>query len=185
MKVKIGISNRHIHLTEEAYRLLFEKNLTKKYDLNQPNEFAANETLTIEANGVFIENVRIVGPFRNYNQVEITYSDAKKLGINPPVVTGGNLKDAVDLVIISTKGSFKLKNCCIIPKRHVHISRKMAEALKVRDNQQVKLKVDGNKGGELTAFIKVTEDGYFEAHIDPDDAIAFGLQNKDEVDLIL
>ena len=185
MKVNVGISNRHIHLTEDAYRLLFEKNLTKKKDLNQPGEFASNETLTIEYDNKKIENVRIVGPFRKYNQVEISSRDAKILGINPPVRKSGDLNKAVDLVITSDKGSFKLKSCCIIPNRHVHMSKKLAETLRVVDDQEIKISVPGLKGGILTAFVKVSDNGFFELHIDTDDANALMLNNGDEVELII
>lgn len=185
MKVKVGISNRHIHLTEDAYRLLFDKNLTKKSDLKQPKEFAAVETLTIEHNGKKIENVRIVGPFRKYNQVEISTRDAKKLGIRPPVRKSGHLYDAIDIIVTSDKGSFNLKNCCIIPNRHVHMSKKLAETLRVADDQEVKISVPGLKGGLITAFVKVSDDGVFELHIDTDDAYSLMLDNGDEVDLII
>jgi putative phosphotransacetylase len=185
MKVKIGISNRHIHLTEEAYRLLFEKNLTKKCDLVQPGQFAAQETLTIENNGEKIENVRIIGPFRKYNQIEISARDAKKLGINPPVRTSGDLSNAVDLVVTSDKGSFKLKNCCILANRHIHIGKKLAESLRLKDNQEVNVRVNGDKGGLLKTFIKISDNGVLEMHIDTDDAYSLGLNNGDEVDLII
>ena len=185
MKVKVGISNRHIHLTEDAYRLLFEKNLTKKMDLTQPGEFAANETVTISYNNKFIEHVRIVGPFRSYNQVELSASDAKKLGINPPITSSGDLKNALDLIITSEKGSYNLKKCCIIQERHIHMNPQMANFLHVTNHQQVKLKIDGKKVGEMVAFVKIGDNSPIEAHIDVDDASAFGLQNGDEVELVV
>ena len=185
MKVKVGISNRHIHLTEDAYRLLFEKNLTKKCDLKQPGEFAAVETLTIEHDGKKLDNVRIVGPFRKYNQIEISARDAKTLGIKPPVRKSGDLTDAVDMIITSDKGSFNLKNCCIIPNRHVHMSKRLAETLRVVDDQEVKILVPGLKGGLITAFVKVSDNGVFELHIDTDDAYSLMLDNGDEVDLVI
>lgn len=185
MKVKVGISNRHIHLTEEAYKLLFDKELTKKVDLNQPGEFAANETLTISNNNGEIENVRIVGPYRKYNQVEISYSDARRLGIKPPVRRSGDLKDAEDIVISSDKGSFLLKECVIVPNRHVHMSETMARSLQLNDNDEVKIEVPGLKGGILTAFVKISENGYFEVHLDTDDAASLQLNNGDEVELII
>lgn len=183
MKVKVAISNRHIHLTEEAYRLLFTKGLTKKNDISQKGQFAANETLTIEWEENKIENVRIVGPFRKYNQIEISQRDARLLGVRPPVRRSGDLEDAVDLVVTSDEGSFNLKNCCIIPNRHVHMNQTMADALKVVDNQEVNVKVEGPKGGILKAFVKISDDGVFEFHIDTDDANSFMLSNGDEVEL--
>lgn len=183
MKVKIGVSNRHIHLTEEAYRMLFEKNLTKKRELTQPGEFVAYETVTIENNGSFIENVRIIGPFRKYNQVEISYSDALKLGINPPVRKSGDLKDAVDLVVTTSSGSYKIKSCCIIANRHVHMNQKTADSLRLIDNQEIKMIVDNEKGGDYKAFVKITPNGILEAHIDKDDANSMQLKTGDEVEI--
>ena len=134
MKIKVGVSNRHIHLTEDAYRLLFEKNLTKKNDLSQPGQFSSEEVLTIEANGKKIDNVRIVGPFRKYNQVEISRRDARFLDINPPVRKSGDLKDACDIIISNERGRYKLKDCCIIANRHIHISNSYAKELRLKDN---------------------------------------------------
>lgn len=183
MKVKVAISNRHIHLTEEAYNMLFTKKITKKNEIGQKGEFAANETLTIEWGDKKIENVRIVGPFRKYNQIEISNKDARLLGINPPVRKSGDLKDAVDLIVTSDEGSYNLKSCCIISNRHVHMNQAMADALKVKNDQEVRVKVDGPKGGEIKAFIKITDNGVFEFHIDTDDANSLMLNNGDEVEL--
>ena len=76
-KVKIRISNRHVHLTNEAYNMLFDAPLTKKNDLNQVGQFAANEVVTLKNGDKKIENVRIVGPRRKYNQVEVSKRDAR------------------------------------------------------------------------------------------------------------
>ena len=185
MKLKVLISNRHIHLTEDAYRMLYEKNLTKDHDLTQPGEFAAFERLTISNGDNKIEDVRIIGPFRNYNQVEISRRDAKLLGINPPVRRSGDLADAVDLVVSHDDKMIKLKNCCIIANRHVHINESLAAALRIKDNDELKIKVDNDKGGIIKAFAKVSKDGVFELHIDTDDAFSLGLNNNDEVELIM
>ena len=185
MKIKVGVSNRHIHLTEDAYRLLFEKNLTKKTDLSQPGQFSSEEVLTIEANGKKIDNVRIVGPFRKYNQVEISRRDARFLGINPPVRKSGDLKDACDIIISNEQGRYKLKDCCIIANRHVHISNSYAKELRLKDNDEVKIVIPKDKGGIVKAFIKTSDDAVLELHIDTDDANAFNLNTGDEVELIL
>ena len=70
-KVSVGVSNRHVHLTEETYKMLFDEELTKKNDLNQIGQFASNQTLTLKTEKTEIPNVRILGPFRSYNQIEI------------------------------------------------------------------------------------------------------------------
>ena len=76
--VKVMISNRHVHLTKETYEKLFDEPLTKKSDLNQIGQFAANQTVDILTDKFEFKDVRIVGPFRDYNQVEISNNDARK-----------------------------------------------------------------------------------------------------------
>ena len=85
-KVSVGISNNHLHLTLETFKKLFNKEeLTLKKKLNQIGEFACEETVTIKCNDQTLENLRIIGPFRPYDQIEVSKSNARKLKINPPV----------------------------------------------------------------------------------------------------
>ena len=96
MKVSIGISNRHVHLTQEHLNILFGNNfeLEKIKDLNQPGQFVSNSTVTIKTEKSEFQNVRVVGPTRDYTQVEISKTDAYFLKINPPVRESGNLENA-------------------------------------------------------------------------------------------
>ena len=145
-KIRARISNRHVHLTKEVYDMLFDNEISKKNDLNQIGQFAANETVTIRCNDKSMDNVRIVGPYRSYNQVEVSKNDARKLGINPPVRTSGDL-DGAELVTIETeKGSVSL-NCAIIADRHVHMSKEDAIKYGVVDKEKVQIRIDGEKSG--------------------------------------
>ena len=183
-KIKARISNRHVHLTKEVYDMLFDNEISKKNDLNQIGQFAANETVTIRCNDKSMDNVRIVGPYRSYNQVEVSKNDARKLGINPPVRTSGDL-DGAELVTIETlKGSVSL-NCAIIADRHVHMSREDAIKYGVVDKEKVQIRIDGEKSGIIDAYIKVSEDGVLELHLDTDDGNAFLVNDNDEVTLII
>lgn len=184
-KISIGVSNRHVHLTKEVYEKLFNEELTIKNNLNQPGEFASNQTVTIKTDKNCIENVRILGPFRSYNQVEISKSDAYKLGINPPVRTSGDLQGSETITLINKDKSITLEESCIIANRHVHMSKSLAEELNLKNNQLVNIKISGDKRGIVDAFIKITDNGYFEMHIDRDDANAFMLNNNDEVEILL
>lgn len=184
-KIKVGISNHHVHLTEETYYKLFDDAPTKRNDINQIGEYACNEVVTLKTNKNQIENVHIMGPFRNYNQVEITRTDAKKLGLNPPVTKSGQLNEADSITIETQKASITLENSCIIAERHVHMNEKKAQELGVQNNQLVKLAISGAKSCILYAKVKISDNGYFEAHLDFDDANAAGLDNNDEVDLII
>ena len=182
-KVNIKISARHVHLNKEVYDKLFDHELTVDRELNQKGQFAANEKVTIETpNGVF-ENVRIVGPLRSYNQVEISKTDARKLKINPPVRESGNLDGASNITIKTEKGEVTLP-CCIIANRHVHLSPDDAKRLGVGNGESLKLAIPTEKRGVVEVFAKVSDDGFFEVHLDTDDANAFLIEDN-QIGLLL
>lgn len=184
-KVKVEVSNRHIHLTEETYNKLFDTPLEKKRDLSQKNEFASNQTLTLKTQTDVIENVRIVGPFRNYNQVEIAFSDARKLGINPSICKSGEFNGAETITLCSEKNEVTLENCCILAERHLHIDKKTAKLWGVEDKDIIKVLVRGKKYTILFANVKVSDNGVLRLHIDIDDANANLLKQDDEVEIII
>ena len=178
---KIAVSNRHLHLTEEVYNELFDEPIKIKRPLNQIGEFASFQTVTLKTEKGEIPNVRLIGPLRKYNQVEISRSDAYVLGLNPPVRQSGDLEDSETITIIGPKGEVTLKDVCIQAERHIHMNEKKAEELGLKHEDMVKLIVDNDKGGVMEAFVKVSSNGFFEIHIDKDDANCFLLQTGDEV----
>lgn len=174
MKVNIGISNRHVHLNKEHVAILFESELTKLRDLVQLGQYACNEVVTIKTSKGEINNVRVLGPVRNYTQVEISKTDAYKLGLNPPVRTSGDLKGSESITIIGPKGEVTIEEGCIIANRHIHMNQETAHELGYINDQRVSVKIDTIKGGILeNVHIKITDDGVLEMHIDTDDANAF------------
>jgi len=181
-KVSVGVSNRHVHLTEETYKMLFDEELTKKNDLNQIGQFASNQTLTLKTEKTEIPNVRILGPFRSYNQIEISKTDARKFGLNPPVRDSGDVANSEKITLVTPKAEITIEGC-IIAHRHVHMNTKEALELGIKDKQPCTLKVPGIKGGTLNAVFKVSDDGFFETHIDTDEAAAFALNSGDLIDL--
>jgi len=181
MKIKVGVSNRHIHLKQEDLDVLFGYELSKRNDLNQPFEFASNEVLTIKTDKDIIENVRVLGPVRNYTQIEISKTDAYKLGINPPVRNSGDLNDSEVVTLIGPKGSIKT-NGCIIATRHIHITHE--DKIKYGFKDKVLVKINGDKKGIIEVNIKESDKAYFELHLDTDDANAFLLKNGDEVEIV-
>lgn len=183
--ITVGISNHHVHLTEETYNMLFSTPIKKKNDLHQIGEFASEQMVTIETEKGRIERVRVLGPFRTYNQVEISRTDAYQLGICPPVRKSGDLQDSETVTLIGDKGKVTLKNSCILANRHVHMNPDIAKNLKVSDNQQVKFIVNGDKACIWYAYIKISDNGFYELHIDFDDANSVGLKNGDEVEMII
>ncbi len=183
MKIKVGISLRHIHLTEEDYKELFDETLSIKTSLNQPGQFSANQTVTLEKNSKKIENVRIIGPCRNYTQVEISRTDAYFLKMSPPVKSSGDLSEAEEITIIGPKGKIS-RRACIIADRHIHITKEEREKYNlIKDVYQIK--VTGEKGGILSNVkIKEAPNSYFELHLDSDDANAFNIKQSEEVEII-
>lgn len=182
--VSIGISNRHIHLTKETYELLFDQELTKKVSLNQIGQFAANECVKVVTSQGQIDNVRIVGPFRSYNQLEISASDARKLGLNPPIRRSGEASGAAIVTIETPKAKLEIDNC-IIANRHVHMNPDKAKELGLVNHELISLKIDGEKSGIIDLEVTITDNGYFEVHLDTDDANAFLLKNGSIEKLII
>ena len=186
MKINIGVSARHVHLCESDYRELFgEEELTKQVDLTQPGQYACNEKVNLITEKGRIDNVRILGPLRDYTQVEISKTDSYVLGLNPPVRESGDLKGSENIKIEYKDKIIEVKECCIIANRHIHISFQDLEKYNLKDDQLVKLKLNGEKGGILdNVKVKATKDAYFEAHIDLDDANAHLIKNKDVGEVI-
>lgn len=176
--VNIMISGRHVHLTEDAINKLFGHELHVRNNLNQVGQFASIETVTIETSEGVIENVRVIGPARKYIQVEMSASDARRLGLRLPVRKSGNLDDAGLIKIKTDKGSIT-GNYAIIADRHVHFSLDDAKKYKVLDGEDLYLEIGGVKKGAILVKAKVSEDGHFEAHLDTDDANAFLLNSGD------
>ena len=182
--INVRVSNRHVHLKKETYDMLFDEQLTKKYDLNQIGEFASNQTLTIRIGDKKIENVRVLGAFREYNQVEISKRDARILGVNPPVRASGDLEGSLQITLQTPKAEV-IVDGLIIANRHVHMSYNDAEKYGVVDKQKVGIKIDNDKAGIVLAEIKVSDTGYYEVHFDTDDANAFLIEDNDKVKMII
>lgn len=168
MKVNVGISNRHVHLTKEDVDILFGKDykLTPRNYLDQPGQYAAEETVTLETNKNKKEYVRIVGPIRNYTQVEVLEEDKEYFGINPPVRNSGDLINSEDITIIGPLGKLNKENVCIIANRHIHINTR--EKNNFTENQIVKVEINGKVLDNV--HIKIGDDYQLSLHINKDDA---------------
>lgn len=187
MKVSVGVSNRHVHLTEEHLKILFGEDavLHEIKKINQPEQFAALETVTIKTDKSQIDRVRILGPVRDYTQVEISQTDAYKLGIEPPIRDSGDLKESAPITIIGPSGTLELEACCILANRHIHITPKQMELYGLSGLTEVHVQIIGEKGGMMShVFLKIDEKSYFELHLDTDDANAFQIKNGDIVTIL-
>ena len=185
--VPIGVSARHIHLTQEHVEVLFGKGyqLTKRKEL-MGGQFASNETVTIVGLKLrAIENVRVLGPVRKQTQVETSATDAIKLGVKAPVRESGNVAGSAPIAVVGPKGALYLKEGCIIAMRHIHMSPRDAMAAGVHDGDIVSVKAD-NERGTIFNHVKIRVDDSFtlEMHIDTDEANAAKIATGDTVRII-
>ncbi len=185
--VKIGVSQRHIHLSREDLDILFGEGYeltVKKYLMGR--EFASNEVVTLVGPSLkAIENVRVLGPVRKNTQVEISRTDTFILKVSPPVRPSGEIKGSEKLVIVGPKGCVYLKEGVIIANRHIHLTPEFAASLNLSDNDYVDVVIDGVKPTKFfDVQIRVRDDFNVEMHIDTDDANSSGLKNGDVVHII-
>ncbi len=179
-QVKIGVSQRHVHLSRADLDTLFGEGyeLTKKKTL-MGREFASEEVVTLVGPSLkAIENVRILGPVRKQTQVEISRTDTFVLKISPPVRASGDVKGSERIVLVGPKGSVYLKEGVIIANRHIHLTPEYAARHGLQDNDTVDVLVEGVKPTKFyDVQIRVREDFQIEMHIDTDDANSAGLKN--------
>ena len=186
MKVLLGVSNRHVHLTEETYKKLFgEEKLEVVKELRQPGQFASNKFVTLINGDRQLQKVRVLGPFRKYNQVEISKTDSIKLKLNPPIRDSGDIKSSAPITLVNEDKEVHLEEGCIIANRHIHISPSEAKKYGLENIKKVKIKVEGEKAGILeNVHIRVDEKFKFELHLDTDDGNAFNVKTGDELEII-
>lgn len=182
MTVPVGVSARHIHLTQADVETLFGPGyqLTKKKDL-MGGQFAANEQCTIVGLKLrAIENVRILGPVRKSSQVEISATDARTLGVNAPLRQSGDTAGSAPIALVGPKGVLYLKEGCIVAARHIHMTPTEAAAVSLHDGDMVSVRM-GNERGVVLDHVKIRVDDSFslEMHIDTDEANACQVKQGD------
>lgn len=186
-QIKIGVSQRHIHLSREDLDTLFGKGyeLTKKKTL-MGREYAAEECVTLVGPSLkSIEKVRVLGPVRAKTQVEISRTDTFILKVSPPVRPSGQVEGSEKLVIVGPKGSVYLKEGVIIANRHIHLTPQYAKQHNIKDGDYVDVLVESIKPTRFyDVQVRVRDDFNVEMHIDTDDANSAGLRNGDIVKII-
>lgn len=187
-QIPVGISNRHIHLTQEHVEILFGKGyqLTPIKDLSQPGQYACKETLTIVGPSMRpIENVRVLGPIRKASQVEISRTDSFTLKLNPPVRESGNIAGSAPIVIIGPKGVVSLDEGCIIANRHIHMSLEDGARFGIKDGKYVTVDSFGERRTRFyDVQVRVHKDFRLEMHLDTDDANAAGISCGGSVKIV-
>lgn len=187
--IVVGVSNRHVHLSREDLDILFGKGYELKpiKDLGQPGQYAADERVIIVGPKGAIEQVRVLGPVRNQTQIEVSRTDAFKLGLNPPVRDSGDIEGTPGIVIVGPKGTVVKNKGVILAKRHIHMHTKDAEHYGVKDKDIVKVicEKDGRRLIFDDVLIRVSEKFALEFHVDTDEANASLLNNGDLVWIVL
>lgn len=182
VKIPLGISNRHVHISATDLETLYGKGaeLKRLRDLSQPGQFVSEQTVTLVGPKGVIEKVRVLGPLRKKTQVEISVSDCFRLGIKAPIRDSGDLAGSAPITLVGPVGSVTIQEGCIIAARHIHMSPQDAEKFGVINGNRVNIKSSGPRGIVFTeVLVRVNESYLLEMHLDVDEANAASLANGD------
>lgn len=172
----VEISARHVHVTEETLEVLFGKGhkLTVKKMLSQPGQFASEERITVVGPKKELAGVSILGPCRSADQVELSATDARSIGVAAPVRESGDLAGSGACKLVGPCGEVELKEGVIVAKRHIHMTPEDAENFNVKDSDIVKVALD-TEGRSLVfgdVVVRVSPKYALAMHIDTDEANA-------------
>lgn len=174
--VMVETSARHVHVTEETLEILFGKGyqLTKKKDLSQPGQFACEERVQVIGPKNSFPAVSILGPTRPADQVELSASDARSIGVAAPVRESGDIAGSGACKLVGPKGEVELKEGVIVAKRHIHMTPEDAENYGVKDKQVVSVKIDSPERSLVFGDVVVRVSPKFKLamHIDTDESNA-------------
>lgn len=186
-KVPVGVSARHVHLSQEHLEFLFGEGyeLTPMKDLSQPGQFASEEKVVVVSPAGKELECRILGPVRNFTQVELARSEAIKNKFVAPVRSSGDIIGSGEATIKGPKGELKINEGVIVADRHIHFSLEEGKQFGVTDKQVVSIKVEGQKGGIMNNVLcRVRDDYKLDCHLDIDDANAFDIKQGSIVEII-
>ena len=176
-EVKIGLSNKHLHLQKEHIEILFGKGheLTPTKPLVQPGQFACEEKVDIVGPKNTLKGIRVLGPTRPETQVEVAMTDARTLGIKAPVRESGKLEGTPGCKIVGPCGEVEIDHGVIVALRHVHLSPAQAEEAGVKDKDIVSIKIEGERGLVFNNVLVRSGDAHErEVHLDTDEGNAAG-----------
>ena len=184
----VNVSARHVHVTQEHLEVLFGRGtqLKKMKDLYQAGEFASEQTVSIVGpRQRIIPSVRILGPCRNYTQVELSYTDGVYLGIDLPLKISGDHAGTPGVTILGPAGSLTIDRGVIRARRHVHMSQDDMAYYGVRDGDEMKLKITGPCGVTFdSVVVRHHPKVVLEVHIDTDEGNACDIESATKMELI-
>lgn len=177
LSIPIETSARHIHITEADFKTLFgtDAELTYIKELSQPGQYACKERLTVVGPKGRFENVVILGPFRSATQVEISVTDARKLGLPAMIRQSGDIKDTPGCTLIGPAGTIALSKGVIVAKRHIHMTPMDAVRSHVKDNDVVFVITTSYDRSLIFSdvVVRVSPSFHLAMHVDTDEANAF------------
>ena len=172
----VEISARHVHVTKETLEVLFGKGyeLTVKKELSQPGQFASNERVTVVGPKKELAGVSILGPCRSADQVELSATDARSVGIAAPMRESGDVKVSGACKLVGPAGEVELKEGVIVAKRHIHMTPEDAEKFGVKDAQIVKVAINTAERSLVfgDTVVRVSPKYALAMHVDTDEANA-------------
>jgi putative phosphotransacetylase len=181
-RVPVGISNRHVHVSQTDLEILFGKGheLKPTKPLSQPGQFACEETVDLIGPKNTMFKVRILGPVRPSTQVEISRTDSFMLGVNPPIRDSGSLSGTPGITVAGPAGKIEIKEGVIIAQRHLHLSTDEANELNLKDKEWISVKFEGQRGLSFDhVLVRVGPNFKKDLHLDTDEANAANLANGD------
>jgi len=186
-EIPVGISNRHLHLSQTDMDALFGAGyqMTKIKDLSQPGQYACKETVTICGPKGAIEGVRILGPVRNKTQVEILAGDSFKLGVVAPSRLSGELVGTPGITLVGPKGSVQTSEGLIVAQRHIHMTPQDAQRHGVSDGQIVSIEIESPRGGTYSnVAVRANNASALECHVDTEEANAMSMNSLSKIKII-
>jgi acetate kinase len=188
-RIPIAVSARHAHLSQATIDRLFGEGyaLKPRNALSQTGQFSTQETVTLIGPRGRIEHVRLMGPPRAHDQIEISRTDEFVLGVDAPVRVSGDLANTPGATVEGPGGRVTLTSGVIAARRHIHMNPDDAARLRVRDCETVDVRID-SEGRDLTfndVTVRVDPSFKLELHLDTDEANAAGVSHGDEAELVL
>ena len=178
--VPLEASGRHVHVTKEQARALFGHDLTPDRELSQPGQFLAKERVTVLGPKGEFQNVAVLGPARKEAQVEISLTDGRNLGIQPPVRLSGDVSGSPGCTLVGPRGRVQLTQGVICARRHIHLTPEEGKRFGVSDKQTVKLQTFTQRPVVFEdVTVRISPDFSGAVHLDYDEANACGFQKGD------
>ena len=178
--VPLEASGRHVHITAGQAQILFGHELTPDRPLSQPGQFLSKERVTVKGPKGEFQNVAVLGPERKGAQVEISLTDARSLGLKPPVRLSGDTAESPGCTLVGPCGSVELRSGVIAAKRHIHLTPADASRFGVADRQVVRLQTFTARPAVFEdVTVRISPDFVAAVHLDSDEANACAFQNGD------